>query len=244
MRLTKAWLIASKDFMVFRKKQSIIYSLVVFELLMSFGFPFLVKYIARKTTDPTVMGPLINAFSFWFVIGAAILPVGIASYSLVGEKVQQSLEPLLAAPVSDGEILIGKGIAAFLPAIVASYVGAVPFMILVDVFVHRIFQHLYYPNWNIGVILLLLAPLVSLFSVAVNVLISSRSTDVRTAQQFGTTVPMLPLIAIYLLSEIRVITLTVTNLLFIAAALAALDVLMTYAAMRIFQRDAILTTWK
>ncbi len=35
-----------------------------------------------------------NAFSFWFVIGAAFLPVTIASYSLVGEKVQKSLEPL------------------------------------------------------------------------------------------------------------------------------------------------------
>ncbi len=243
MRLSKSWLIASKDFMVFRKKRNILYSLVIFELLTALGFPFLVKYITSKTTNTTLVGARIDAFSFWFAIGAAILPVGIASYSLVGEKVQRSLEPLLATPVTDGEILVGKGLAALLPAIVASYIAAVPFMVLVDVFVHGTFHRLYYPNWNIVVILLLLAPLVSLFSVASNVLISARSTDVRTAQQLGSAIPMLPLIVIYLLTEIQVLKLTVTNLLLIAAALAVLDVLTIYAAIGTFRRDQILTEW-
>lgn len=244
MRFSKARLIASKDFMVFRKKRNILYSLVVFELLMSFGFPFLVRYITSKTSDPTVVEALINAFSFWFVIGAAILPVSIASYSLVGEKVQQSLEPLLATPVTDGEILVGKGIAAFLPAIFSSYIAAIPFMVLVDIFAYSTFHHLFYPNWNIGVILLLLAPLMSVFSVAGNVLISSRSTDVRTAQQFGSAIPMLPMIAIYLLAEIRAITLTVMSLLIIGAALAVLNVVTIYLAIGTFRRDEILTEWK
>ncbi|HVB63852.1 MAG TPA: ABC transporter permease subunit [Nitrolancea sp.] len=244
MRLSKAWLIASKDFMIFWKKPTILYSLVIFELLVSLGFPFLVKYITGKQSDPTVVGSLINAFSIWFAMGAAILPVGIAAYSLVGEKVQRSLEPLLATPVTDGEILVGKGIAALLPAMVATYVGAVPFMVLVDVFVHGTFHRLFYPNWNIGVILLLLAPLVSLFSVSINVLISSRSSDVRVAQQLGSAIPTIPLFAIYLLSEIRVMTLTVTNLLLFAVALAVLDVLTIYAASWTFQRDEILTAWK
>ncbi len=243
MRLSKTWLVASKDLMVFRKKRNILYSLVLFELLMSIGFPFLVKFVVSRTSNLAVVGARIDAFSFWFVIGAAILPVGIASYSLVGEKLQQSLEPLLAAPVTDSEILIGKGIAAFLPAIASSYVGAVPFMVLVDGFVHGMFHRLYYPNWNIGVILLLLAPLVSLFSVAANVLISSRSTDVRTAQQLGTAIPMLPLIAIYVLTETRVITLTVSTLLVIGAVLAVLDVLTISAAIGSFRRDVILTEW-
>jgi hypothetical protein len=43
-------------------------------------------------TLPTFM----NAFSYWFAIGAALLPLGIASYSLIGEIVQKSLELRLA----------------------------------------------------------------------------------------------------------------------------------------------------
>lgn len=230
--------------MVFRKKRNIVYSLIIFELVMSLGFPFLVDYVVHKTTNQAVVEARINAFSFWFVIGAGILPVSIASYSLVGEKLQQSLEPLLATPVTDGEILVGKGIAAFLPAILSSSVGAVPFMVLVDVFARGTFQRLYYPNWNIGVILLILVPLVSLYSVAANVLISSRTTDVRTAQQLGTAIPMLPLIVIYLLTEIRVFTFSITNLLLIAAAVALLDVVTISAATGTFRREQILTEWK
>jgi ABC-2 type transport system permease protein len=77
---------------------------------------------------------LINSFSFWFVIGASLLPVGIASYSLIGEKVQKSLEPLLATPTTDEEILAGKSIAAFIPAILSNYLGAVIFMLLINKF--------------------------------------------------------------------------------------------------------------
>ena len=244
MRFSKAWLVASKDFKIFWKKQSILYSIVIFELLASLGFPFLVKYITGKTTDPTVVGSLINAFSFWFVIAASVLPAGIASYSLVGEKVQQSLEPLLATPVTDGEILVGKGIAALLPAIVSSYAGAVPFTALVDLFAHDTFHHLFYPNWNIAVILLLLVPLASLLSVGVNVLISSRTNDVRAAQQFGTAIPLVPMVSIYILSEIQIMVLTVTTLLLVAAALVVLDVFTISAAIGTFRRDRILTAWK
>jgi hypothetical protein len=59
-----------------------------------------------------------------------MLPVAIASYSLVGEKIERSLEPLLATPATDGEILLGKGIAAFVPPVAAIWAGAVVFMAL------------------------------------------------------------------------------------------------------------------
>jgi hypothetical protein len=57
---------------------------------------------------PTTAGEdvgLLDSFAFYFVIGAVTPPTAIASYSLVGEKVERSLEPLLSTPVSDAEIL-------------------------------------------------------------------------------------------------------------------------------------------
>src|SRR5579872_4119998 len=110
MRLSKAWIIASKDFKTFRKKKSIVYTLVGFEIFVAAGLPLILK-IAENHSKASVPGPyllnLLNAFGFWFAIGAANLPTGIASYSIIGEKVQKSLEPLLATPVADGEILLG-----------------------------------------------------------------------------------------------------------------------------------------
>jgi ABC-2 type transport system permease protein len=68
---------------------------------------------------------------------------------------------LLATPTTDEEILAGKSIAAFLPAICSNYIGAVIFAVLADLFTYGKLTYLYYPNWDIAIILFLLAPLPS-----------------------------------------------------------------------------------
>jgi ABC-2 type transport system permease protein len=171
------------------------------------------------------------------------MPVGIASYSLIGEKVQKSLEPLLATPTTDEEILAGKSIAAFLPAMCANFIGAVLFMVLADLFTYRTLTYLYYPNWDIALILFLVAPLACLLGVGYNVLISSRMNDVRTAQQLGVLI-LFPFGAVYLLSELRVLTLTTPNLSIMAAVLLVIDGIVFYLVKATFQRDEILTKWK
>jgi ABC-2 type transport system permease protein len=243
MRLSKAWIVTSKDFKTFRKRRSIVYTIVYFELVISVGLPFLIRLIANKPGAVALVPAFMNAFSFWFVIGASLLPVGIASYSLVGEKVQKSLEPLLATPTTDEEILAGKSIAAFLPAIGANYIGAVIFMVLADLFTYRQLGYLYYPNWSIAVILFLLAPLACILSVGYNVLISSRVSDTRSATQLGALI-VLPFGAVYVLSEIQVLTLTTGHLLIMAAVVAVVDAIVFYLVRATFNRDEILTKWK
>jgi ABC-type Na+ efflux pump permease subunit len=244
MRWSKAWTVASKDFKIFLNKKTILYSMIGFEVLIAVGMPALVRFVIGKSENAAVILPaLINAFSFWFVIGIVLLPTGIASYSLVGEKVQKSLEPLLATPTTDNEILAGKVFAAFLPAIVASYIGAVVFMVLINTATFHIFSYLYYPNWDIAIELLLLGPLACLLSIGYNVLVSSRSTDVRAAQQMGSLI-MLPYGAVYVLSEIGVLALTTANLLIMSAVLVVLDGFVFYLVKAIFQREEILTEWK
>jgi ABC-2 type transport system permease protein len=243
MRLAKAWTVASKDFKTFAKRKSILYSIIGFEGFVSIGMPFIIRFIAGKPGGAAVLPTFISAVSFWFVIGASLLPVGIASYSLIGEKVQKSLEPLLATPTTDEEILVGKSIAAFLPAICSNYVGAAIFTVLVDLFTSGTLKYLYYPNWDIAIILFLLAPLACILGVGYNVLISSRANDVRTAQQLGSLI-ILPFGAVYLLSELRVLTLTTNNLLIMAAFLAVIDLIVFYLVKATFQREEILTKWK
>jgi ABC-type Na+ efflux pump permease subunit len=244
MRESKAWTVASKDFKIFLKKKTILYSMIGFEVLIAVGMPALVRFVIAKAENAAVILPaLINAFSFWFVIGIVLLPTSIASYSLVGEKIQKSLEPLLATPTTDDEILAGKVIAAFLPAIVANYIGALVFMVLINASTFHIFSYLYYPNWDIAIQLLLFGPLACLLSIGYNVLVSSRSTDVRAAQQAGTLI-LLPFGAVYVLIEIGVLPLSTTNLLIMSAVLAILDLFVFALVKATFQREAILTEWK
>jgi ABC-2 type transport system permease protein len=245
MKLSKAWIVASKDLSVFRTRKSVVYSTVLFPLFVSIGLPLVVRFAGSKSGGiPVAMLPrLLNSFAFFFIIGAAVLPTAIASYSLVGEKVEKSLEPLLATPTSDGEILLGKSLAAFLPPIVSIYVGASIFMVLIDRSTYTSLGYLYFPNWSMGVILLLVAPLTAIFSVEFSVIMSARMNDVRTTQQLGGLMA-LPFGAVYVSGEIGLVSLDTTNLLFISVGLLAIDVILFYVSTLVFRREEILTRWK
>jgi ABC-2 type transport system permease protein len=223
----------------------VIYASVALPIIIGVVFPLILNYSLRKAAHPIGAAgaeSLMDAFSIWFLIGAAIIPTAIASYSLVGEKVQKSLEPLLATPMTDGEILLGKIISGLLIPLVAICSGALLFMALTDNFTHSLLGLYYYPNWHIGVILLC-APLASLLSVELNVIISSRLSDVRSAQQVGGLL-LLPFVGLYLASEIGIFPFTNTNLLILAGALLVIDVFLFLAARATFQREEILTAWR
>src|SRR5438445_13173947 len=110
-----------------------------------------------------------------------------------------------------------RGIPA---TIIATYAGATIFMILIDNVTHSTLGYLYFPNWTIGVILLLLAPLAAVLSVELNVIASARVSDVRAASQLGALM-FLPFTAIYVAGEIGLISLDTNNLRIISAIFAA-----------------------
>jgi len=251
MKLWKSWAIARKDFATFRTKRYVIYSLVVLPLFISIGLPTLIWLGVRNASISSSQLPALvsglngvfNAFSFFFVIIAGMLPISIGAYSIVGEKLEKTLEPLLATPTTDGEILLGKGIAAFLPSVVATYAGAVIFMVLMDAVTSTKLGYIYFPNWTVAVILLTTVPLISILSTEFNVIISARVSDIRAAQQFGALI-VLPLAAIYVATEVAFVSLTPANLLIISAIILVIDALLFSLSRATFRREEILTKWK
>jgi ABC-2 type transport system permease protein len=248
MRLSKSWVIASKDFKMFRKKKMIIYSVLLIPIIISFLLPAVVEYVGRGnggTGIPAARLPiLLPAFAFFFFILAGMIPTFIASYSIVGEKVEKSLEPLLATPVTDGEILLGKGISAFLPTVAGILGGATIFMVLMDLVTYGTLGYYFFPDWNSVIVLFLMVPLGAIMSVEWNVIISARVSDVRIAQTIGV-LPVLPFGGVYVAGELNIVPLGVTtNLLIIAAILAAIDMVLFFVSTATFRRDEILTKWK
>jgi ABC-2 type transport system permease protein len=247
MRLSKSWIIASKDFAVFRKKKNVLYTTAVVPLLVAFLIPAVIWYVEQRNThrtSPAELVILLPAFSFFYLILAGYLPTTIASYSLVGEKVEKSLEPLLATPTTDSEILLGKAIAAFIPTVASVLAGSAIFMAVMDFVTRSNLGYYFFPNWNAIIVLFIMVPIAAILSVEWNVFISSRVSDVRIAQQFGVLV-MIPLLGIYVSGEVNLIDLGVTNnLLYISVALAAVDVILFVLARATFRREEILTKWK
>jgi ABC-2 type transport system permease protein len=247
VRLDKSWIIAVKDFKTYRKKKNIIYSLFVIPFLVAVLLPAVIGYAAQKNgsrMSPAELIVLLPAFLFFYVILAAYLATPIASYTIVGEKVEKSLEPLLATPTTDSEILLGKGIAAFFPPLAPLLAGSALFMLLMDLATKGKLGYYYFPDSNSAIVILLLLPLALLMSVQVNVIISSRVTDVRAGQQLGA-LAVIPFAGLYLSGELNVIDLGVTsNLLIVVAALLVVDVMLFFVSRATFRREEILTKWK
>ncbi len=242
MRLSKSWIIAAKDFKTLRKKKNILYTLFVIPFLIAVLIPAVIGYVAHKS--PAELVVFLPAFLFFYVILAAYLATPIASYTIVGEKVEKSLEPLLATPTTDSEILLGKGISAFLPPLAAVLGGSALFMLLMDLTTKDKLGYYYFPDWNSAIVILLLLPLALLMSVQVNVIVSSRVADVRTGQQLGA-LAVIPFMGVYLAGELNLINLgEASNLLIIAAALLVVDVLLFFVSRATFRREEILTRWK
>jgi ABC-2 type transport system permease protein len=182
-------------------------------------------------------------FSSLYVLMPLIIPSIIAAYSIIGEKTGQTLEPVLATPIRTWELLLGKCLASFIPAIVITWISGAIFVIamaLVTVST-RVFSAIISPGWF--VLVLLWAPLLALIAIAVMTAISSRVNDPRTAQQFSAWV-VVPFLAVFFGQLSGLVILGLVFTLVIAVILAPIAALALWAATGLFQREVILTRWK
>ena len=183
-----------------------------------------------------------SQFALLFLLLPIIIPAVIASYSIVGEKAGRTLEPLLAAPMHVGELLLGKAVAALLPAVGITWTGATVFalgmwVVSID---PAVVGHIVTPAWILSV--LLVAPLMSMIAIGLTVAVSARVRDPRTAQQISA-VLILPIIGVLLGRISGLLTFNVPFVLAWSATLALIAIVVGAIAVRVFKREAILTRW-
>ncbi|MEM4258812.1 MAG: ABC transporter permease subunit [Candidatus Thermoplasmatota archaeon] len=203
-----------------------------------------VTFTKEKPSEVTTVVPLIlNMVLMVFIIVPATLPTIIATYSIVGEKNNRSLEPLLATPTTDGEILAGKIFSSFLPSMGATLLAFVLGVIVLDVLLTPFLGYPPLPNliWLLSI--LLIAPTACLMSILACVIVSSKVSDVRAAQQVGGFVVM-PVVALMLAVVSGFILLSPVMVLVFTGFYALLDVGLFYVAKAIFHRENILVNWK
>jgi ABC-type transport system involved in multi-copper enzyme maturation permease subunit len=106
-----------------------------------------------------------------------------AAAALAGEKERRTAEALLAAPVSDTELFLGKTVAAWLPGTVTGYLGQ-------SLFLGTWWLRDPWPpgsvltpaQWSVA---LSAAPLMSLVVASVGLIVSARSATVLSAMQLS-----------------------------------------------------------
>ena len=185
---------------------------------------------------------LLQQFMLLFLLVPVIVPVTIAAYSIVGEKAGKTLEPLLATPISTTQLLLGKALAAVLPAMAATLLGFAVYLTGTALLsTPTVLARLLSPLWLLGVFIV--GPLLSIASVSFAVMISSRVNDPRVAEQLSALV-MLPILALFVGQILGLLLLDAKNMLLLATFLVLLDAALLFFATQLFQRETILTRWK
>jgi ABC-2 type transport system permease protein len=192
--------------------------------------------------DELVQSIMGQAFSSMFLLLPMILPSIIASYSIVGEKANRTLEPLLATPITTWELLTGKILAALLPSMLLTWVAGAIFVagVAVAALNMRVFAAIVSLGWL--TVFLICTPFLALIAIAAMVAISARVNDPRTAQQFSAWV-VVPFLAIFFSQLTGVLVLNPLIGLVAAILLAIIAGLAIWGVTRLFQREVILTKW-
>ena len=203
---------------------------------------FIQEIYGLRSTDPAAAGLAAIVGRNWlpmFLVLPIFLPIMLASQSIGGERERRTLEPLLAAPVSTASIILGKSLAALLPALAITWISAALFCLGIDAVAGQ--RVLPDAAWIFGV--LVLTPLFALFGNAAAVVVSSRVLDSRAAQNLAATT-VLPLLALLVVQLAGRIALGPRFYLGLAAGVAAADLALIALAVRLFDRERLLTRWR
>lgn len=186
---------------------------------------------------------MFNLLLILLIMIPVTIPTVTASYSFVGEKMNKSLEPLLATPIADSELLLGKSLSIFGLSMAATWLSFMIAAGIVDMLAGPALGYypLPSPYWIVGMVML--APGMCLMSIFANVLVSSKVNDVRVSQQIGG-VLVLPVILFFILSLSGYLSSGIVPMVIFSIMVFALDSGILWLSLRVFRREEILVSWK
>ncbi len=178
-----------------------------------------------------------------FLSMPVFLPILISAQSVGGERERRTLEPLLATSVSTLDIVLGKSVAAVLPAIAITWFAAVVFTAGLGGLVYSKTGTWLLPStaWIFSTVVL--APLMALFGNTLAVAVSVRVHDPRAAQNLAamSVVPLVGLLVAQMAGYVRV---ELGFYLLLALILAVADMALVWLCVKLFDRERLLTRWR
>lgn len=169
----------------------------------------------------------------------ALVPAILSSYSVVGERDQGTLEPVLSTPVRSEEFLLGKVLAALVPSVAISYFLYGLNVAVIELFARPVVVSAFVKAPDV-VAQLVFTPLVAGFSVVVGTSISVRSRDVRVAGQLSA-LANIPLVAVAVLIAYNIIHASTGLAVGLGVALLLVNRLGWRVMTGLFDRERLIT---
>jgi ABC-type Na+ efflux pump permease subunit len=230
--------IIRKELRELRRNGNVVYAMVVLPVI------FTIQPLVSVFVTPAKAGAALHHEHelVYLLAIPALVPAALAAYSIVGERVQGTLEPLLATPIGRRELILGKALAVFVPSVAVSYLVFALFIAIVELFAE--------PSVASGLVQgidvlcqVLFTPLIVGWSIWVGMAISARANDVRFAGQISILVS-LPVVAVTSLIAFNVIPAELPVVLGFAVGLFVLNRVGLRATSATFDRERLITTTK
>lgn len=162
---------------------------------------FIITILARELMQMTVPQAAIYFFTLYmlapfFLIIPVMTSSVIAADSFAGEKERKTIEALLATPISDSELFLGKVMVSFIPSFMITIMSFKAYSILVDVLYFVMLNgRLLLPNLVWIMLIFCLSPAMAFTSICLTVIVSAKAKGFREAQQISG-VLLFPIVAL------------------------------------------------
>ena len=181
-------------------------------------------------------------FPFYLLLIPVMIAVSFATFSIIEEKQERTLEPLLATPVKTWELLLGKALAGAIPSLLITWFCAGLFLAgIAWMGSAHLLKFVLNAQWFIS--LFLLVPLFSLLAFMLGVIASSRVNDPKTAQNIAV-IAIFPILAILGLQLMGFAVFTPTELFVLSVVMVIVNFFVLQIAIRLFQRESIVVRWR
>lgn len=227
--------ILRKELRDYRRNRLTLFTMAVIPII------FLVQPVAYVLSLPAAASvPLSHKHQLVYMLAIpALVPALVAAASIVTERQQGTLEPVLTTPVRREEFMLAKALAPLLPSIAIAYAVYALFIVILELFAHTgIASALLDPP--VVVAQIAFTPLVAAWSSWVGLAISTLSTDVRAAQQLSL-LGNLPVLAVVVLIAFNVIPATTAVTLALGVALLVGSRVGWRVVSALFDRERLIT---
>lgn len=236
---TRLRAVVRKELRDYRRRRSIVVTMSILPCIFLLN-PVLTIFLSSPSTASSALDETISLSLIFFLIIPVIMPSTLAAYSVVGEREQGTLEPVLTTPLRSQELILGKAAAVMIPTVALSYAMFGLFLAAVRLFANSIVASALFHQGPILLALFLLTPLLAGWSIVVGMAISVRASEIRVAQQLGM-LASVPLIGLFVLLAVGVIDPTFLVAILFAVALLLVDLRASRIVARMFDRERLVT---
>jgi ABC-type Na+ efflux pump permease subunit len=227
--------IVRKEVREYRRNRSIVVTMAAFPLIFLIQPLIIVSRLSGSSSSS-----LGHMHLLLYMLAIPLLtPATVAATAVAGERQQGSLEPVLATPIRREEFLLGKALAALIPSIAIAYAVYAVFIVWAMLFGQPAVASAILQGPDI-LAQLLFTPLLAFLSIWIGLGISTRSSDLRVAQQLSL-VGCLPAAVVTSLIAFDVIHATLGLALGAGVALLLADALGWRIVSPMFDRERLIT---